>query len=147
MSATMRPGRPLITSTRVDRYTASDTEWVMNSPANRFEHEELLQLGLQLQPGDLVQRAERLVEQGEVGLGDQRAGDRDPHPHAAGQRAWVVLLEPGEPDQVEHLLRRRRAPVAARHAAQLLHELDVARGAAPLQQRRVLEDVAGGRRR
>ena len=29
----MRPGRELITSTRVDRNTASLIEWVMNSPA------------------------------------------------------------------------------------------------------------------
>ena len=36
MSATMRPGRPLITSTRLDRYTASEIEWVMNIAANRL---------------------------------------------------------------------------------------------------------------
>ena len=34
MSAMTRPGRPLITTTRVDRNTASATEWVMNSAAN-----------------------------------------------------------------------------------------------------------------
>ena len=39
----------------------------------------------------------------------------------------------------------RSRRVGARRAAQLLHELDVAGGAAPLQQGRVLEDVAGGR--
>lgn len=32
-SATMRPGRADITSTRVDMKTASEIEWVMNRPA------------------------------------------------------------------------------------------------------------------
>ena len=51
-----------ITTTRVDRNTASPTEWVTNTPANPTA-EQGAHLLVQPLPGDLVQRAERLVEQ------------------------------------------------------------------------------------
>ena len=77
-------------------------------PGEPLEHEQPLQLGLHLQPGDLVEGAERLVEQGEIGLGDSaRAIDtriRMPPDSCRG----MLLLEPGEADQLEHLLRPRR---------------------------------------
>ena len=38
---------------------------------------------------DLVERGERLVHQENVGIGDQRAGQRDAHLHAARQFARI----------------------------------------------------------
>ena len=62
-----------------------------------------------LDPGQRVEGAERLVEQQQVGLADQGAGQRDPLGLTAGQRQrpGVVLL--GEAD----LARGRVGPVDA----------------------------------
>ena len=49
------------------------------------------QIVVQRVPGDLVERGERLVEQQQVGFGDEGAGDRDAHPHAARQLARIGL--------------------------------------------------------
>ena len=92
--ATIRPGRADMTSTRVDRNTASLTEWVMNSPAKPWLGNRRSSSSLSRSRVDLVEGAERLVEQEDVGLHRQRAGQRDPHAHAARQPAGHVALEP-----------------------------------------------------
>ena len=50
-----------------------------------------------------VERAERLVEQEQAGLGRQRAGQRHPLRLAARQRRHAAALEAGQPDQGEQL--------------------------------------------
>ena len=74
--------------------------------------------------GQHVERRERLVEQQDVGVDDERAGKADALPHAARQLLRIGVLEPVEADQVDRLdrapppLGRRRRPAPrgrARH--------------------------------
>ena len=74
--------------------------------------------------GQHVERRERLVEQQDVRVDDERAGKADALPHAAGQLLRIGVLEPVEPDQVDRArpraaaARRRRRPAPrgrARH--------------------------------
>ena len=97
-SSRNRPGRGVMTMMRlrqIDRL-----EHRMGD-----EHHGLAQLSPQRQEiavepeaGDLVERRERLVHQQHLRLGDQRARDRHPHLHAAGQFARIGLREIGEAD-------------------------------------------------
>ena len=91
--------------------------------------EPLLQLG----PRDRVERAERLVEQQDRLAGEQRAGERDPLAHAAGE---LVAARSGELLQPEPLEERERPParLAAAHAAQLERQRGIVERAAPGQQ-------------
>ena len=53
---------------------------------------------------DLVERGERLVQQQNIRIGDQRARQRNPHLHAAGQFARIGIGKFGEPDLRQRLL-------------------------------------------
>ncbi len=123
------------------RNTASEIEWVMNSPAKRWSSNSRKRLLVEPFPGDLVDGAERLVEQHDRRLQRQRPGQRATHPHPARQRLGVVVLEAGEPDEVDRLL-GDAAALLAREAVQLGEQLDVAADGAPRHQRGVLEHVA-----
>ena len=59
---------------------------------------DALELGLQIRPGERVERAERLVHQQHRGLVREHAGDRDALLHAAGELAGVLVGEAGEAD-------------------------------------------------
>ena len=83
------------------------------------------QLGLHPLAGHLVERAERLVHEQQRGPLGERAGDRHPLLHAAGELARAVLGEVAQPDQLEQLPRPLaalrpadavRAPAAARRS-------------------------------
>ena len=82
------------------------------------------QLVVQTLAGDLVEGAERLVEQEHRRIHHQRAGERGAHPHAARELLGVLRLEPGEPDELDRLgdpgLAHR-----LRHLAELGEERDV----------------------
>ena len=67
---------------------------------------QLDEVGIEPVAGELVERAERLVHQQQVGLGDEAARDRHAHPHAAGQLARIGALEAVEPDAGDRLGRR-----------------------------------------
>ena len=67
-----------------------------------------------LDPGERVERAERLVEQEQFGLAHQRAGQRDTLRLSPGQRPWPHL---GLLGQV-HLARERLAPALAPRRSQ-----------------------------
>ncbi len=97
------------------------------------------QIVVEREPGDLVERGERLVEQQQFGFGDQGAGDRHPHPHAARELVRIGALEPGEPDRAQ---RRRRAVALGRAhpSGDAERQFDVGGDRAPRHQRRVLED-------
>ena len=67
--------------------------------AQRLPH--LQEIVVELEARDLVERGERLVHQKQRRLGDQRARDRDPHAHAAGQFARIGAAEFRKSDAVE----------------------------------------------
>ncbi len=69
------------------------------------------QVVVELEAGDLVERGEGLVHQQQLRLGDQRAGDRDAHLHAAGQFARIARAKSRKADAGQRIARRawRRA--------------------------------------
>ena len=99
MMSVMRPGRGDITTMRGreehrlgDRVGDEDHRLLGLRP-------ELQQLLVQMVAHDLVERAERLVHQQQVGIEGERAGDRGALLHAAGQLPGKLLLEAREIDQ------------------------------------------------
>ncbi len=76
--------------------------------ARRPERGELV---VQALPREFVERAERLVHQQEIGRGDERAGDRGAHLHAARELAREMAAELREPDLIQR--GSRAASVAA----------------------------------
>ena len=62
-----------------------------------------------------VQAVDRLVEQQDVGVAEQRGGDAEPLAHAEGEAAHPVVGDRLQADQVDHLVHPRRA--AARCSA------------------------------
>jgi hypothetical protein len=80
------------------------------------------ELVLHLAADQRVERRERLVEEPELRLDGERAGDADALLLAAGQLARIVGLAALQPDQLDHLAgpllarraRRRPAPPAER---------------------------------
>ena len=112
----------------------------MKSEAKRCDQEQREQLVVEPLAGDLVEGAERLVEEEPRRVPGERAGERDPHLHAAGQPPRVVALEAGEADEVDRLCATGGA-LGLAHPVQLEQQLDVATDAAPRQERGVLEHV------
>ena len=135
------PGRGDITSTRVLMNTASLIEWVMNSPAKPSAWNSSQRLVVEVLPGDLVDGAERLVEQEQRRLERQRAGERAAHLHAAREGVRVVPLEPAQADHLDRGL-GEGGPLGAVDAAELGQQLDVLADGPPRQQGGVLEHVA-----
>ena len=92
MTSVMRPGRGDITTIRVDRIhrlgdrMGDEARSVLSRP-----RPELQQLLVELVAHDLVERAERLVHQQQVGIEGQRAGDRGALLHAARQLPGILL--------------------------------------------------------
>ena len=92
-------------------------------------------------PGNLVERGERLVHQQQLGPGHQRAGDRNPHLHAARELARISVGEIGQPNGGQ---RRHdgRGGVALAQAPQAKRQEDIAEHRLPGHQRRLLKDEA-----
>ena len=85
---------------------------------------QLQQIVVELEAGDLVERGERLVHQQQLRLRHQRARDRDPHLHAAGQFARIGIRRRPRARRApaprgcaawRRRGRRRRASAADRH--------------------------------
>ena len=102
---------------------------------------QLHQPFLHLQLGLRIERAERLVQQNDVGVEQERAQQRRALAHAAGERARIEVLEPGKPVAPSSGSARSRAP-AQRHALDLHAEDDVVEHGAPGQQQILLQHVA-----
>jgi hypothetical protein len=66
---------------------------------------DLQQLQVQPLAGDLVDGGERLVEQQDVDADHQQPRERDALLHAAGEMARVGVLEAGEANELEQLVR------------------------------------------
>ncbi|OLT20716.1 hypothetical protein BJF78_09070 [Pseudonocardia sp. CNS-139] len=96
------------------------------------------QLGLHALAGHLVERAEGLVHEQQLGAGRERPGDRDALLHPAGQFARAGRGELGEPDQLQQLGGARPA-LRLRDAVDVQRQLDVLRDRAPLQEPGLLE--------
>ena len=103
--------------------------------------EEALELVVEALAGDLVEGAERLVEEEQRRVERERTGQRHPHLHAAREPLRVALLEAPQSHQLDRLGHLAGA-LGAVHAVQLAEQLDVALHGAPGQQRGVLEHVA-----
>jgi hypothetical protein len=98
-----------------------------------------LELEVEVLAGHLVEGAEGLVEQEDLGLDDQGPGDGDPLAHAAGQLRRAGVLEALEPDQLDQRVDRLLGHLGAAH---LQRELDVGPHRPPREQGRVLEGDA-----
>ena len=132
-------------TTRSARRAASRTLCVTNRTVKRPVCPEPLELVVQHVAGHRVERAERLVHQQDVGVLRERAGERDPLAHAAGQlvRPLVGEVRRGAPGRAAASARWRVrvAPAARPRSSQ--RELDVARDREPREQRRLLEHQRG----
>ena len=119
------PGRGDITTTRVERKTASAIECVTKTIVEPGLVPDPQQLAVQALARHLVERAERLVHQQQRRREGERARDRDALLHAARELPRVVVLEAGQLDEVEQLAHAlvAAAPVPAE---QLERQRDVA---------------------
>ena len=86
----MRPGRALMTATRLERKTASGMEWVTKMTVIPVRSQMLQHLGVHAFAGHLVERAEGLVHEQQGRREGQGAGDGDALLHAARQLVRVV---------------------------------------------------------
>ncbi len=100
---------------------------------------------VELEAGDLVERREGLVEEEETWPGDERAGNRDAHLHAAGELARIGAGKAVEPDRGDRLGDARRGG-AAGGPGEAQRQIDVVGDGCPRHQRRLLEDETYGPR-
>ena len=128
---------------RVDRKTASGIEWVTKQIVLSVRAHNSQQLHVEVVAHDLVERAERLVHQQQIGVEGERPGDRGALLHAARQLPGIFLLEALQVDELERALDARLL-VRRPNAHDLQRQRDVALDGAPRKQRRRLEDVAVG---
>ena len=87
------PGRADMTSTRLERNTASWIEWVMNSPAKRSCRKRRWSSSLSRSRVISSRAPNGSSKKNSWRVERERAGQRHPHPHAAGQPLRVALLE------------------------------------------------------
>ncbi len=77
-------------------------------PGELLGREQPHQLFLQPLAQQLVDGRERLVEEQQLGPGHERARQRRAHLHAARELVRQVVLEAGQPDQLQRTLRQLR---------------------------------------
>jgi hypothetical protein len=120
--------------------TASAIEWVMNSPANPTFGEQLEEFVVESLATDLVEGAERLVEEEHLRVHHERSGERAAHLHAAGELLGMLVLVAVEPDQLDRFTGPAFA-LSFGHVVQFGDQFDIALHGSPRQQRGVLEHV------
>ncbi len=103
---------------------------------------DVLEQPLHLDPGQGIERTQRLVERQEARLAHQRARKRDALPLAAGQHGWPVAVTGFEPHRAQRFARPLRRSFAAARASRT--HLDVGKDARPGQQARLLVHDAHG---
>jgi hypothetical protein len=106
ITSVIRPGRGLITTILVDRYTASGIEWVTKADGLARPRPEVQKLLVQPVPHDLVERAKGFVHQEDIGIEGQRAGDRRPLLHPPRQLPGELVAEPLELHELQRLATR-----------------------------------------
>ena len=92
----MRPGDGASTMMRVERKTASATEWVTKTAVQSLFRSQAQQFLVETIAGHLVERAEGLVEQQQAGPGGKGAGDRYAHLHSARELPRIGARHMGE---------------------------------------------------
>ena len=105
---------------------------------HRLQAQELV---LHLAPDQRIERGERLVEEPDLRVDGERAGDADALLLAAGELVRQIVLAALEPDQLDHLAGARLA-LFPRHALDLERKGDVVEHGEMRQQREVLEHHA-----
>ena len=103
-SSMMRPGRGLITQMRFERNSASRRSWVTSSTVARVSIHRVLEREPPFLAGEVVERAERFVEQKQIGLVDQCATQVGALHHAAGQLPGVLVGEVDQPDLLQQCI-------------------------------------------
>ncbi len=88
-------------------------------------------------PRQRVELAERLVEHQDLRIVDQRARQRHPLRHAAGELVRIGIAERGQADQLDD--RIDPVPLRLQDALRLQPERDIVPDRAPGKQRRILE--------
>ncbi len=139
MTCEIRPGRADMTTTRVDRKTASGMLWVTNTMVVPRPPPDAHQLGVHPLAGHLVERPERLVHEQQLRIERQRPRDRHALLHPARQLPGVPLGERLELDQAEQVGGAPR-PLVGREAHDLERQLDVLGDRPPVHEDRCLED-------
>ena len=92
--------------------------------------------------GLVVERAERLVEQQDLGIVGERARDRGALLHAAGELLGTVVLEAAQADPVDATRRRSRRAAASARRARAGRSAMFSRDGQPREQRVGLEHHA-----
>ena len=104
---------------------------------------QIKQIVVEPKARDLVERRERLVQQQDIRVGDERARQRDPHLHAAGQFTGICIGKFGKAYLRQRLL---DAPVGVgrRCVRKLQGQAHVLAHACPRHQRRLLKHKTDG---
>ena len=89
--------------------------------------------------GQDVERGERLVEQQDIWVDDERAGKADALTHATGQLLRIRILEAVEPDQIDRT-DRPPPPLGPGNSEGLQPELDIAEHGQPRKKSIALEN-------
>ena len=103
--------------------------------------EEPLSLLVEVLAGDLVNRAEGLIEQEHWRLQSESPRERGAHLHSTRERFRIVVGEAREADGVDGLEGETPSLIAIK-SMQLREKLNVAEHGAPRKQRCVLKDIA-----
>ena len=129
-----------MTTTRVERKTASGIEWVTKMTVVAGALPDAQQLEVHALAGHLVERAEGLVHEQQGRIEGEGPGDRHPLLHAARELPGVVVGEVGSSTRLEHLALPSPARSAFGAPDDLERQLDVALHGAPVEEHRRLED-------
>ena len=140
-------GPLVIIATRSDRNSASSTSCVTISAVLRSRRQQLEQHLLQLEAGQRVEHAERLVEQQHLGREGEGARDAHPLPHARRQLGRLLVQGVRQADQRQvvrgDLAARSRAARPAKHLVDAQHHV-LERGHPGQQAGRLEHDAAVG---
>ena len=93
MTSVMRPGRGLMTTILVERYTASGMECVTKPMVLPVRDPEFQKLLVEMVADDLVQCTEGLIHQQDIGIKGQRAGNGGALLHATGELPWETSCQ------------------------------------------------------
>ena len=104
---------------------------------------QIKQIVIEPKARDLVERRERLVQQENIRVGDERARQRDPHLHTAGQFTGVCIGKFGKTDLRQRLL-DAAVGFSRRRVRKFQRQANVVAHACPRHQRRLLKHKADG---
>ena len=139
MTAAIRPGRADMTTTRVERNTASGMLWVTNTMVVPVRRQMRISSAFIRSRVISSSAPNGSSISSSFGSNDERPGDRDPLLHAARQLPRMPLGEALELDQLQEVGGATSA-LLGREAHDLERQLDVLGDRPPVHQDRRLED-------